>query len=300
MRFSPHLLVALSVAVVLAGCGSETAPVGNGAADAPPATPSDPSGPVIGEATVLDAGDGAQLCLGPVAESYPPQCGGPIITNWDWGSVTGYERASGTRWGGYVVIGTYDEGRFTLTEPAVPSEEYDGPRPTYPEVSLGSPCPEPEGGWRVLDPANTTEASLEEVARAAEQLPGYAGLWLDQSVNPAADRMGDSPEAELAMNDPTKLVVNVRVAGDPTAAEAKLRRVWGGALCVTTAERTQAELRAIQEELGELPGVLTSGVGRDRVELQVVHDDGSLQRRLDERYGAGVVEVTSALRPYEG
>jgi len=255
---------------------------------------------VIAEATVLDSGDGAQLCLGAVAESYPPQCGGPVITNWDWRSVTGHERASGTRWGEYVVIGTFAEGRFTLTKPAVPREEYDGPRPTYPEVSLGTPCPVPDGGWQVLDPAATTEASLEEVARTAEQLPGYAGLWLDQSINPAVDRVGEDPEAELALNDPRKLVVNVRVVGDPAAAEAELRRIWGGALCVTRSKRTEAELRTIQEELGQLPWVLSSGVARDRVELQVVHDDGSLQRRLDERYGAGVVQVTSALRPYEG
>jgi hypothetical protein len=29
-----------------------------------------------------------------------------------------------------------------------------------------------------------------------------------------------------------------------------------------------------------------------------VHDDGSLQRSLDEKYGVGVVVVTSQLQPY--
>ena len=283
------------LAGALAGCGDATAPAG---ADGPP-VPSGPTGRVLGEGTVLDAGGGAQLCLGGVAESLPPQCGGPEVTNWDWGSVTGFDEASGTRWGEYVVVGTYADGRFTLTEPPVPSEEYDGPRAAYPEDSLATPCPEPAGGWAVVDPERTTPESLDEVARAAAGLPGYAGLWLDQSVNPAADRLGADPEAELAMNDPTRLVVNVRVVGDTRAAAAELRSVWGGALCVSAAERTEAELRAVQERLGDLPGMLSSGVAQDRVQLSVVHDDGSLQRRLDAEYGSGVVEVSSALRPYQ-
>jgi hypothetical protein len=36
-------------------------------------------------ATVLQEGDGPpELCLGGVAESFPPQCGGPEIAGWDW------------------------------------------------------------------------------------------------------------------------------------------------------------------------------------------------------------------------
>jgi hypothetical protein len=33
------------------------------------------------------------------------------------------------------------------------------------------------------------------------------------------------------------------------------------------------------------------------VELDVTYDDGSLQRRFDERYGVGVVRVHSAIFP---
>jgi hypothetical protein len=46
--------------------------------------------------------------------------------------------------------------------------------------------------------------------------------------------------------------------------------------------------------------MLTAGTGRDRVDLEVVYDDGSLQRDLDNRFGAGLVVVASALRPYDG
>ena len=99
------------------------------------------------------------------------------------------------------------------------------------------------------------------------------------------------------MNDPTKLVVNVRVVGDPAAAEAELRKVWGGALCVTEARRTEAELRRIQREVAKAPGMMTASSGRDVVDLEVAYDDGSLQQRFDEAYGEGVVRVSSAIFP---
>ena len=46
--------------------------------------------------------------------------------------------------------------------------------------------------------------------------------------------------------------------------------------------------------------MLAAGTGRDRVDVEVIYDDGSLQRELDERLGAGMVAVTSALRPADG
>lgn len=286
--------VAVSALVtVLAGCGSGVP----GAS-----TSGDPSVGeevvLLGSGLVLDDGDGPELCLGGVLESYPPQCGGPRLVGWDWDQVEGEVRASGTTWGDYVVIGTYDGERFTLTRRPVGRDEYDGPRPRplHGDEELETPCPEPPGGWRPVDPERTTESALQQVARAADRLDGFADLWWDQSVNPAYDDP-DSAEREYAMNDPAKLVVNVRVVGDAQAAEAELREVWGGALCVTEARRTREELRDIQQALADTPGLLFSEPGRDVVDIQVVHDDGSLQRRLDERYGAGVVRVRSALTP---
>jgi hypothetical protein len=66
---------------------------------------------------------------------------------------------------------------------------------------------------------------------------------------------------------------------------------------VSNAERTEAELRRIQREVNDVDGMLTSSAGFDVVDLSVVYDDGSLQRRLDDRYGKGVVRVSSALAP---
>jgi hypothetical protein len=286
------------VALLVAGCGQAAPP----AADGPSASPSpdEPSGPALvrGIGTVLDDGDGPELCLGPIMTSLPPQCSGPKLVGWDWSTVESEHRA-GSRWTGpeYVVTGTYDGTSFTVTQQPIRSDEYDGPRSTrsYEEDDrLRTPCPEPQGGWRPVDPATTNHRSLQQVARAAERLDGYADLWWDQSVNPAHD----DPDADPgAMNDPTKLVVNVRVVGDPVSAEAELRKVWGGALCVTRAERTEAELRRIQDEVAGTPGMMTASSGRDVVELDVAYDDGSLQRQFDERYGAGVVRVHSAIFP---
>jgi hypothetical protein len=292
------VVLLLGVLVLVAGCGDATGERGardSSAADEPVE--------LIGSGTVLEEGSQGrpQLCLGGVAASLPPQCGGPEITNWDWSAVEGAEHVGGTRWGEYVVIGTYTDGRFTLTRPAARPEQYDGPRPDSPEdPDFATPCPPPEGGWRVVDPELTSEGSLEEVARVAQRLPGYADLWWDQSLNPASRSDSDDEATAMLMNDPTKLVVNVRVTGDPAAAEAELRTVWGGALCVTRAAHTAQELRRVQRRLSRQPGMLFSSSGRDAVEVTVVHDDGSLQRRLDEQYGAGLVRVTSALQPYPG
>ena len=45
-------------------------------------------------------------------------------------------------------------------------------------------------------------------------------------------------------------------------------------------------------------GLQSASIGRDQVDLQVFYDDGTLQRSLDEKYGVGVVVVTSQLQPY--
>ena len=150
----------------------------------------------------------------------------------------------------------------------------------------------------MLDPALTTDASLDAAIEAAESLPGFARLWLDQSINPAAE------DDEFAWNDPTKLILNVAVTGDVAGAQAALRQLWGGALCVSSAGHSESYLRRIRREVEETldrrDGVdwLVSGIEQDEVQIDVVHDDGSLQREFEERYPGGLVRITSALQPY--
>ena len=84
----------------------------------------------------------------------------------------------------------------------------------------------------------------------------------------------------------------MRVTDDPTRAEAAIREVWGGGLCITSAAHTEAELRQVQRQLSDVPGFLSSGVDVDTVEVCVASDDGSIQAGLDEQYGAGLVRVS--------
>ena len=134
------------------------------------------------------------------------------------------------------------------------------------------------------------------MARRAQHLDGYGGLWLDTARDARPPEQVDQ-DAAAGRDDVSRWIVNVRVTGDVAEARQFLRQVWSGGLCVVPGERTEADLRAVQRELTDQPGMLSAGVDDQHVALEVVHDDGTLQRRLDERYGRGVVVVTSALQP---
>ena len=203
MRIALALAAAL---LVLAGCGSEggttvvTDPPPHSMPTAIPAAP----GKVwtYNVATVLDTGS-PELCLGPVAESYPPQCSGLPLVGWEWASHRGsFEEAQGTRWGSYAVGGTWDGETFTYSDAATAA---------------------------LYDPAAPSPSSYPTPAR----------------------------------------------------------------------EHTEDDLARIAEDLGDLPGALTSWPEAGRAHVDVVYDNGSLQTWADEEYGEGVVVVTSMLLDME-
>ncbi|WP_104181605.1 hypothetical protein [Arthrobacter sp. B0490] len=174
-------------------------PTGAYAADAPAA-----DGEVIGQGTVLQSGDAPpEFCLGGVMESYPPQCSGPPILNWDWEPAGGFETASGVTWGAYAVTGTWDGRAFTRTGVPVPLALYDA-----------MPFDDPLAGRQ----GATAPHDLERIQQ--EVYPGLEG------------------------------------------------------------------------------SALTAGIDRGFVVVTVVYDDGTVQARMDARYGADVVVVLSALRPH--
>ena len=73
-------------------------------------------------------------------------------------------------------------------------------------------------------------------------------------------------------------------------------------LCVTTVERTDADLNEVNQELQAALGdqLLTSGsTSPDSLDAQVVFDDGSIQEWADATYGDGLVRISSALVPVE-
>ena len=135
----------------------------------------DPKQLLEGDGTVLDDGSGPQLCLGGVAESYPPQCGGIPLVGWDWSAVDGQESASGTTWGDFHVVGTYDGKVFTVSDvgPYAPDDSGLG------ATDFTTPCPEPEGGWTADDFDLADDAAFSAGAEIAQALPGYVALWVD-------------------------------------------------------------------------------------------------------------------------
>jgi len=226
----------------------------------------------LGLVTVLDDGDGPEMCLGAVAASSPPQCSGPALAGFDWGDA-GSEEAGGVRWGSYALTGTFDGSTFTVGD-AIPAALYDTTAAPEPEP-LAAACDEPT----TTDTAKATPEDLDATLAAASALPSYASAWLT----------GDD-------------TVNVAVTDDAEGAEAELRRTWGGKLCVTTVERTDADLNEVNQELQAALGdqLLTSGsTTPDSLDAQVVFDDGSIQEWADATYGDGLVRISSALVPVE-
>jgi hypothetical protein len=265
----------------LAGCGE---PDGPPFAAEPPEpepdgsafTPETYAGRFRASGTVLEnAEHGPQLCRN-VAASLPPQCGGPDIVGWSWDGLD-HENVGGTRWGSFEIVGTYDGKRFTLTEPPQPPTVQRAAMPDF-----TSPCPPPAGGWRIVDAAKATDAALQAALALAESGPGAAGAWIDQNGGE---------------NDPRRLVLNARTTGDVAAHERRLRAVWGGALCVSPARHTSAELHRIQAELRSLPGILSSGIDvvANQVTAEVYVATQARQRELDARYGPGTVKLTGFL-----
>ncbi len=280
MTYFRHACALVLSVAALSACGNEgdtraVDPAGSGDSSSQPATDGPPTPVPDGEVrtnglvTVLDSGNGPELCLGAVAESYPPQCGGPAVADLEWGDV-GFEEASGVKWGSYALTGTYDGTTFTATD-AIPAALYDAMN--EPDAGgLEAACDSPE----TTDTKKVTPQDLDATLVAASALPGYATAWL------------------------TGNTISVAVTEDPEGAEQTLRATWGGPLCVTTVERTDADLNAVNQELQTALGdqLLTSGsTSPDSLDAQVVFDDGSIQEWADATYGDGLVRVSSALTP---
>ena len=151
-------LLATSALLVLAGCAGQ----GGGAATDDAWAPTPPPLPAEATAvgTVLEKDGTPELCLGAIAESYPPQCGGPEVIGWDWDAVEGEETASGVTWGAYAVWGDWDGETFTITrEPVLaalydPMVDPDAPNPWDDALAPGA-LPESE--------AEVVRAELEDV-----------------------------------------------------------------------------------------------------------------------------------------
>lgn len=239
-------------------------------------------------ATVLESPEhDAELCLGAIMESYPPQCGGLLLTNWTWSGLTS-ERASGTRWGEFVVVGTYDRAAqaFTLTQPARDAEPGDFTQ--GPDIDFSTPCDEPAGGW--------PEATEQELTDAAQRIGSTRGDGRSDTGTTPPAAMVEGFGGLWLGRDP--FVLNVRVVGDLAAADDAIREVFDGPLCLIPSERTLAELQDIQNAADLGPALSASYVDVEAgiVVFETVAPDAELERQLAERYGDAVeVRVTGLI-----
>jgi hypothetical protein len=278
-------VVAIAAAVIAAGCGSDTRPGADGGASASSAAP--PLYEV--DATVLENGNGPQLCAGMVLTSRPPQCAGTRVIGWDWATVEPKETESGTTWGAYHLVGTYDGATFALTEPPGPFRP-----PPAEEPDFSTPCSPPGGGWAVVDPTKVAFDDYQRFSGSVNQSADFAGMWADAKS-----------EVRGADGAPVNYVFTVAYTGDLERHREELAAMWGGAICVVERPRTEASLAAIADELidggGKSFGLDVQSTAVDdlnnRVTITVMAIDANTQARLDERYGTGVVHVTAHLHP---
>lgn len=289
MSMKRHLCLLL--VLVATSCGDPGAPSA-GAPNSPAprsSTPANSPGEAIHEGTgmIIQTGaDSPELCLGPVMDSLPPQCSGPPVIGWDWDLIADEETAGEVTWGYATVVGHFDGERFELAEARAPEW------PEGDEDPIATACPEPSGGWDSPDPDRMTEAHRTRVMRTARREPDFAGLWIDYLEEPA--EFEDTP-----------YVLNVAFTGDLQRHEDEIRDEWGGPLCVAKVDLTLDELMKIQNELSGSVGkdlgleVLTSGSNQEEntVEISVVIVTEEQLAAITERYGPGVVEVDSRLRP---
>ena len=167
MRLPRALFVVAIPVVLLAGCATPADPGEGG--DVVPGGGTRPqpiaaAGEVTGQGTVLQTeGEPAQFCLGPIMESYPPQCSGPELIGWEWPDDQMWESSNGVTWGAYAVSGTWDGVALTQTYPPIPLALYDPIRPE----------PDPRA-----DPANAGDNSEELLTRVQEELSS----WTDVAV----------------------------------------------------------------------------------------------------------------------
>lgn len=160
------LTLGLVVLLLVTACGADTGGAGGTAADPAGGDRATSGGPIPDDATtptshpsldvvpgakgevrtrtaatVLDPGGAGrpELCLGPVSESFPPQCSGIPLDGWDWAQqpADSVERSGRVRWGEYAVTGTFD-GRTMTVSDAEPATGTTGPDVLEPTGDAGS------------------------------------------------------------------------------------------------------------------------------------------------------------------
>lgn len=164
-RLRPSLAAVIAVAALaLSGCATPAAG-GTSGQSLGTTYPPPPTGEVAAQGTVMDVAGEVKLCLGGIAESYPPQCSGIPLEGWSWEGIDGSETSGDTRWGAYALQGTYDGSAFTSTQPPIMLALYD---------------PAPSTDMNV-EPADTPEDRL--IAIQADMSRRFGADFLSSSID---------------------------------------------------------------------------------------------------------------------
>jgi hypothetical protein len=229
-----------------------------------------------------------ELCIYPTTLELGPSsdsCAGPLVVGWNASKTSGR----------FHLVGTYDGHEFTLSQPPsapvpLPPTVPKGPTPP---VQIPSGCPTPPGGWQVTNAARISFDDYNAVTNAARAAPGFAGMWF----GPTASVGGSTDYAHS--------VINIAFTGNLDAHRRALADIWGGPICVVQRPHSYAELQTISRALfgaaGRQLGLQMIAGGPDDV-LDVVHAEvvaatAETRRAVDQRFGKGVVDLTSVLRP---
>ena len=135
----------------------------------PPVTAIPPAeDPVTGLGTVIETPGGApELCLGPVRESWPPQCEGIALRGWDWTANPPDDQSEAgspvTKWGVYAVEGTFDGAALSVTR-ATSLALYDAM--AEPSASPAAPPDLSDAEWDAVEVAVGAVPGLIAVDRA--------------------------------------------------------------------------------------------------------------------------------------
>ncbi len=223
--------------------------------------------------TLIDSGNGLELCLGGVAESLPPQCSGPVVVGLDPAGWT--ETQSGITWGERTVVVEWpprDDNTLTLVSDA----EATRPEP-FDEFDFSTPPPDCAG--------IENSADAEVLSRFADANQDRTGtLWVVDNgriaVLPVVSEHLDDVRAELA----------ARIGADEE-------------LCLIPVRYSAAELRAAQErlhdsaEVGPPTWVLGSGSGgvTNAVTVSVAVADRQTVEAITALYDdPGILDIGSA------
>ncbi len=241
-----------------------------------------------------DATHGPELCILPTATAGTTRdssdCAGPKLAHWDWTRVPSPSHASGSTFGWYRLVGTYNGNVFTVTETPVKAAAPRNRTPAFP-----APCPTPPGGWHATSSGHLGLVDFQALQALAQGAPDFAGIWMSTTSSSAP--VNDFQHTQVTV---------VAFTGDIPRHRLELAAVWGGPICVVQHRHSYAVLQAVVQRINEAVdhkqlAVQELSIGPDEVDgvvdLQLVAATPATQREIDRRFGAGLVKVSSLMTP---